>query len=111
MEKRPVVASAFHEEKFNKLVLVLFKANGKIDQLFFAVIKEKFREFLHFAAYMCHPHSESMRRSFVHTQIDRRLTAKAHTGPDQESENGTVPVSMTNTNKFCFNSQILRPKS
>ena len=42
MQKRPVVAAALHQEEFYKLILVLFKTDGKIDKLFFAVIKEKF---------------------------------------------------------------------
>jgi len=100
MQKRPIVAAAFHEEKFNKLILVLFKTDGKIDEFFLDVIKKKSEEFLYFAADISQQHSELMRRSFMHTQI-----------PGEWFENGTAPVSGTDTNKFWDISQLLRLES
>ena len=111
MQKWPIVAATFHKEKFNKLILVLFKADGEIDQFFLAVVKQKFCEFLYFTTNVRQPYSESMRRPFMHTQMYRLNPAKAQTGPDLESGIGTAPVSRYDTNIFLGMSQILRPES
>jgi len=69
MQKWPVIAATFHKEKFDKLILVLFKADGEIDQFFLAVVKKKFREFFYFSVDIDQPNSKLMRRSSMHMQI------------------------------------------
>jgi len=111
MQKRPVVAAAFHEEKFNKLILVLFKTDGKIDEFFLDVVKEKSEEFLYFAANISQQNSKLMRRSFMHTQIPGATHSKGSYWFHLGLENGTALVSGTDSNKFLGISQILRPES
>ena len=110
MQKRPVITAAFHKKKFDELILILLKTDGEIDQLFFAIIKEKFRELLTFAGNDLKPQSVLMRRAFMHTQISATLSVQECTGSNLDLEKGTAPVSKTDISKFCACRQLLRPE-
>jgi hypothetical protein len=69
MKKRPIIAAAFHEEKFHKLIFVLFKAHGKRNNFFFEIVKKKFKKRFAFCRDVLDAHSYPLCGSFLHTAV------------------------------------------